>query len=83
MPHCRPTESESAFLTRPPGNLYVHLNLRSSGLGDLMKVKIFAIRILMIILGELSGSEVSIFFFFSVKSQIVNILALRAIHSTL
>jgi len=48
-----------------------------------MKVKIFAIRILMIILGELPGSEVSNFLFFSVKSQIVNILALRAIHSTL
>ena len=68
-PHCRPTESESAFLTRPPGNLYVHLNLRSNGLGDLMEVKIFALRILTIILGELSGSEVSNFFFFSCKES--------------
>ena len=64
-------------------SLYVHLNLRSNGLGDLMKVKIFALRILTIILGELSGSEASNFFFFSVKSQVVNILALRAIQSTL
>ena len=44
-----------------------------------MKVKIFALRILMIILGELSGSEVSKKnFFSSVKSQVVHIFGFES-----
>lgn len=42
-PHPRPTESVLAFLTRPPGDLYIHQNLSSIDLDSSAEAQILYI----------------------------------------